>query len=127
MKIEDILEKKNIIEKKNEEKTAELEIKSLKDIGDGKITIKSLSRKEIDEIRRLAKTEEDANIIGVYKACVEPNLKDKEFQKALGCRPNSYDIVEKLFTLPEIIHISDEIAVISNLEDSADLVKKVKN
>ncbi len=127
MDIKDILDKKGILEEKNAEKTKVLEVKSLKGIGDGKVTIRSITDEEYDAIERSSKSDYEMNKNAVYRAVVKPDLKDKTLQDGLGCKANPLDVVRKIFSRAEVNKISDEIAKLSNMVQEKDLIKEIKN
>ena len=137
MNIKDLLENKGILDEKNSEKTKVLEVESLKNIGDGKITIRNIGDDEydaieksvIEEIKAIGKGNIDYEINknAVYRAVVEPDLRDKELQKQLDCKFNPIGIVRKLFSRAEVDMISSEIGKLSGMQQSKDLIKEVKN
>ena len=127
MDIKDILDKKGILEEKNAEKTKELEVKSLKEIGDGKITIRSITDEEFDAIERSSKSDYEMNKNAVYRAVVKPDLRDKSFQEQMGCKLDPIGIVRKMFSRAEVDMISGEIGKLSGMQQSKDLVKEIKN
>ncbi|NFG59604.1 hypothetical protein FC778_13000 [Clostridium botulinum] len=127
LNIKDLLENKGILDEKNTEKTKVLEIKSLKSIGDGKITIKNIDDETFDRIGETSKTDYELNKNALYNAVIEPNLKDKELQEGFGCKTNPIGIVRKLFTRAEIENISEEIGKLSGMYREKGLIKEIKN
>lgn len=127
MNIKDVLENAGILDEKNSEKTKELEIASLKDIGDGKITIKSFDDETLDRIEKMSKTAFELNKNAVYQGCIEPNLKDKEFQAGLKCKTNPLGVVRKMFSRAEVEMIATEIGKLSGMYQQKDMVKEIKN
>ncbi|WP_236894724.1 phage tail assembly chaperone [Clostridium beijerinckii] len=127
MDIKDILKNKGILDEKNSEKTKKLEVISLKGIGDGMITIKSIGDDTFDMIEKMSKTNFDMNKNAVYQAVIEPNLKSKELQEALDCKANPTGVVRKLFTRAEIEMISTEVGKLSGMHLEKGLIKEIKN
>ena len=127
MNIKDILKNKGILEEKNAEKTKNFEVPSLKGIGDGTITIKSIDDDTYDMIEKMSKSNTQLNINAVYQACVEPNLKDKELQTGLDCKTNPVGVVRKIFSPAEIEMISTEIGKLSGMHHEPGLIKEIKN
>ncbi|MBY6789206.1 hypothetical protein HYH43_07110 [Clostridium botulinum] len=127
LNIKDVLENAGILDEKNSEKTKELEIASLKDIGDGKITIKSFDDETLDRIEKMSKTAFELNKNAVYQGCIEPNLKDKEFQEGLKCKANPLGVVRKMFSRAEVEMIATEIGKLSGMYQQKDMVKEIKN
>lgn len=127
MNIQDILKNKGILEDKNAEKTKKLEIASLKNIGDGTITIKNLDDPTFDKVEKMSKTDYELNKNAIYQAVIEPDLKSKELQEAFGCKTNPVGIVRKLFTRAEIDMISSEIGKLSGMRQENGLIKEIKN
>ncbi len=127
MNIKDVLENAGILDEKNSEKTKKLKIASLKDIGDGTITIKSIDDEILDSIEKMSKTTFELNKNAVYQGCVEPNLKDKEFQAGLKCKTNPLGIVRKIFSRAEVEIIAEEIGKLSGMYQEKGLIKEIKN
>lgn len=116
--IEQLLVNKGIIQEDTGEKQISIEIARLKEkLGDGEIKIKSLEINKIQEIANQTKNEFSMAARVVYNAVTEPNLKDKELQKAFGCKTNPFAIVQEIFTPLEIKAIADKVAEISGLKD----------
>lgn len=127
MNIKDVLENAGILDEKNSEKTKKLKIASLKDIGDGTITIKSIDDETLDSIEKMSKTTFELNKNAVYQGCIEPNLKDKEFQTGLKCKTNPLGVVRKMFSRAEIEMIATEIGKLSGMYQEKGLIKEIKN
>ena len=130
MNIKDLMEAKGIIEEENKEKTKELTISRLKNkgIGDGKITIRNITDEEYDAIKRSCKTAEEINKEAVYRAVVEPDLRNQEFQDFYGCKYNPLDIVRTIFKPNEIDLISAEIGKLSDMNSNIPgIIEEVKN
>lgn len=127
MNIKDVLENAGILDEKNSEKTKKLKIESLKNIGDGKITIKSIDDETLDSIEKMSKTGFELNKNAVYQGCIEPNLKDKEFQAGLKCKTNPLGVVRKMFSRAEVEMIATEIGKLSGMYQQKDMVKEIKN
>lgn len=128
MNIKDLMDAKGIIGEKNEEKRKEFEVASLKNIGDGKITIRSITDEEYDSIKRSSKTPEEINKNAVYRAVVEPDLRNEEFQDFYGCKFNPLDIVRTIFSPAEVDLISQEIGKLSNMNTNVQgIIEEVKN
>ncbi|MBN1059338.1 hypothetical protein FC812_16240 [Clostridium botulinum] len=127
LNIKDILASKGILDEKNSEKTKELKIKSLESIGDGKIKIKSINDATFDSIEKLSKNAYEVNKNAVYQAVIEPNLKDKELQEALGCKTAPVGVVRALFNKAEIEIIASEIGKLSGMYQEKDMVNEIKN
>ncbi|NFI33814.1 hypothetical protein FDA37_16635 [Clostridium botulinum] len=127
MNIKDVLENAGILDEKNSEKTKKLKIASLKDIGDGTITIKSIDDEILDSIEKMSKTTFELNKNAVYQGCVEPNLKDKEFQTGLKCKTNPLGVVRKMFSRAEVEMIASEIGKLSGMYQEKDMVNEIKN
>ena len=128
LNIETLLKNKGVIEEKTGEKTMTIEVKSFKEqFGDGEITIKSIDMNKMHDLGSMAGDNEyKMTTIVVYNAVVEPNLKDKELQKAYDCKSNPFKIVEKLFQPKEIKAISDKVAELSGIGNEKDIVKEIK-
>ncbi|NFH70081.1 hypothetical protein FDC35_13400 [Clostridium botulinum] len=127
LNIKDVLENAGILDEKNSEKTKKLKIASLKDIGDGTITIKSIDDETLDSIEKMSKTTFELNKNAVYQGCIEPNLKDKEFQTGLKCKTNPLGVVRKMFSRAEIEMIATEIGKLSGMYQEKGLIKEIKN
>ena len=127
MNIKDLLENKGIIEEKVAQKTKAFEVESLKKIGDGKIIIRSIDDEEYDAIDRSSKTEYEMNMNAVYRAVVEPDLRNAELHKAYEVMDNPVKIVRKIFSRAEVNNIANEIAKLSSMVQKKDLIKEVKN
>ena len=127
MNIQDILKNKGILDEKSAEKRKSFEVASLKDIGDGKITIKSIDDATYNMIEKMSKSNNELNINAVYQACIEPNLKDKELQTGLDCKTNPVGVVRKLFSPAEVEMIATEIGKISGMHHEPGLIKEIKN
>ena len=85
--------------------------KSKKDLYDletsiGTVTVKQPSLALITEVMGLEKNTTDKYLI--LQTVVEPNLKNKELQRAYGCT-EPLDIVEKLFKPGEVYALSKKI------------------
>lgn len=127
MNIKDVLENAGILDEKNSEKTKKLKITSLKDIGDGTITIKSINDETLDKIEKISKTAFELNKNAVYQGCIEPNLKNKEFQEGLKCKTNPLGVVRKMFSRAEVEMIAEEIGKLSGMYQEKGLIKEIKN
>lgn len=92
----------------------------------GTVTIKPPTLPLMLEITDLEKDISDKYLI--LQSVVEPDLKNKELQKAYGCM-EPIDIVEKLFQPGEIFSISKKIMSCSGFgaEIEAKIHEKVKN
>lgn len=128
--IEQLLKNKEIIEKKNEEKTMSLELKSFKEnpnFEDGEITIKSLDPKKIKEITQ--KSNDDLFTFNkniVYDAVCSIDLKNKGLHEGYNCKTKPLDIVEKIFTPAEIKVIADKVSKLSGMDVEKDMIKEIK-
>lgn len=123
--IENLLQKKEIIEAQTGVKEVELEIKRLKDT----IKIRSLDVNKLLNLVDTCKNQYEANVKIAYYGIVEPNIRDKELQEAYKVKTNPYKIVESIFKPIEINLIADKICEISGLKDVEnmdELVKEVK-
>ena len=127
MNYKDLLSNKRIIEEKNSQKTKTFNVKSLEKIGDGKVIIRSIDDEEYDAIDSSSKTEYEMNMNAVYRAVVEPDLRNAELHKAYEVMDNPVKIVRKIFSRAEVNNIANEIAKLSNMVQKKDLIKEVKN
>ena len=127
MNYKDLLANKRIIDEKNSQKTKTFNVKSLEKIGDGKVIIRSIDDEEYDAIDRSSKTEYEMNMNAVYRAVVEPALRNAELHKAYEVMDNPVKIVRKIFSRAEVNNIANEIAKLSNMVQKKDLIKEVKN
>ena len=127
MNYKDLLANKRIIDEKNSQKTKTFNVKSLEKIGDGKVIIRSIDDEEYDAIDRSSKTEYEMNMNAVYRAVVEPDLRNAELHKAYEVMDNPVKIVRKIFSRAEVNNIANEIAELSNMVQKKDLIKEVKN
>ena len=127
MNYKDLLANKGIIDEKNSQKTKTFNVKSLENVGDGKVIIRSIDDEEYDAIDRSSKTEYEMNMNAVYRAVVEPDLRNAELHKAYEVMDNPVKIVRKIFSRAEVNNIANEIAKLSNMVQKKDLIKEVKN
>ena len=127
MNYKDLLANKRIIDEKNSQKTKTFNVKSLENVGDGKVIIRSIDDEEYDAIDRSSKTEYEMNMNAVYRAVVEPDLRNAELHKAYEVMDNPVKIVRKIFSRAEVNNIANEIAKLSNMVQKKDLIKEVKN
>ena len=127
MNYKDLLANKRIIDEKNSQKTKTFNVKSLEKIGDGKVIIRSIDDEEYDAIDRSSKTEYEMNMNAVYRAVVEPDLRNAELHKTYEVMDNPVKIVRKIFSRAEVNNIANEIAKLSNMVQKKDLIKEVKN
>ena len=127
MNYKDLLSNKRIIDEKNSQKTKTFNVKSLEKIGDGKVIIRSIDDEEYDAIDRSSKTEYEMNMNAVYRAVVEPDLRNAELHKAFEVMDNPVKIVRKIFSRAEVNNIANEIAKLSSMVQKKDLIKEVKN
>lgn len=127
MNYKDLLANKGIIDEKNSQKTKAFNVKSLENVGDGKVIIRSIDDEEYDAIDRSSKTEYEMNMNAVYRAVVEPDLRNAELHKAFEVMDNPVKIVRKIFSRAEVNNIANEIAKLSNMVQKKDLIKEVKN
>ena len=127
MNYKDLLANKRIIDEKNSQKTKTFNVKSLEKIGDGKVVIRSIDDEEYDAIDRSSKTEYEMNMNAVYRAVVEPDLRNAELHKAYEVMDNPVKIVRKIFSRAEVNNIANEIAKLSSMVQKKDLIKEVKN
>ena len=127
MNYKDLLSNKRIIDEKNSQKTKTFNVKSLEKIGDGKVIIRSIDDEEYDAIDRSSKTEYEMNMNAVYRAVVEPDLRNAELHKAYEVMDNPVKIVRKIFSRAEVNNIANKIAELSNMVQKKDLIKEVKN
>ena len=116
---------KDLIAKKEQvlngkKKTRDLYIKSL----DGVITIEKPSIETIVDATRIDSGVESDKYL-VYNCIVEPNLRDKELQKAYGCIEPT-DIL-KIFEDGEISSIAKECMGFAGYSDSVSVVDDIKN
>ena len=123
--VEELLQRKGIIDAHTGEKEKVLRINSLKDAGfeDGEIKIKSLSKERMNEINKLAvKNPQQATI----EAVIEPKLSNDELQKAYNCF-SPFDIVEKIFTPIEADRIASQINILSGYaEGDKKVIEEIK-
>lgn len=128
--VEELLQRKGIIDAHTGEKEKVLRINSLKDAGfeDGEIKIRSLSKERMNEINKLAvKNPQQATIEAVYEGVIEPKLSNDELQKAYNCF-SPFDIVEKIFTPIEADRIASQINIISGYaEGDKKIIEEIKN
>lgn len=127
MNYKDLLANKRIIDEKNSQKTKTFNVKSLENVGDGKVIIRSIDDEEYDAIDRSSKTEYEMNMNAVYRAVVEPDLRNAELHKAYEVMDNPVKIVRKIFSRAEVNNIANEIAKLSSMVQKKDLIKEVKN
>ena len=127
MNYKDLLANKRIIDEKNSQKTKTFNVKSLEKIGDGKVIIRSIDDEEYDAIDRSSKTEYEMNMNAVYRAVVEPDLRNAELHKAYEVMDNPVKIVRKIFSRAEVNNIANEIVKLSSMVPKKDLIKEVKN
>ena len=127
MNYKDLLANKRIIDEKNSQKTKTFNVKSLENVGDGKVIIRSIDDEEYDAIDRSSKTEYEMNMNAVYRAVVEPELINAELHKAYEVMDNPVKIVRKIFSRAEVNNIANEIAKLSSMVQKKDLIKEVKN
>ena len=127
MNYKDLLSNKRIIDEKDSQKTKTFNVKSLEKIGDGKVIIRSIDDEEYDAIDRSSKTEYEMNMNAVYRAVVEPDLRNAELHKAYEVMDNPVKIVRKIFSRAEVNNIANEIAKLSSMVQKKDLIKEVKN
>ena len=127
MNYKDLLSNKRIIDEKNSPKTKTFNVKSLENVGDGKVIIRSIDDEEYDAIDRSSKTEYEMNMNAVYRAVVEPDLRNAELHKAYEVMDNPVKIVRKIFSRAEVNNIANEIAKLSSMVQKKDLIKEVKN
>lgn len=116
---------KDLIAKKEQvlnskKKTRNLYIKSL----DGIITIEKPSVETIIDASKIDDGVESDKYL-VYNCIVEPNLRDKELQKAYGCVEPS-DIL-KIFEDGEISAIAKECMNLAGYSGSVSVVDDIKN
>ncbi|WP_456273631.1 phage tail assembly chaperone [Bacillus sp. AK031] len=124
LSITDILREKEKYELKKDTKM-ELNIKRL----DATITIQKPERSlcvEAIGMTRDPNQAAQADIFLVYNIVVEPNLRDKELQKAFGCVEPT-DIVEKIFEAGEIPHIAQTGLDMAGYGDGIARVTDIKN
>lgn len=128
--VEELLQRKGIIDAHTGEKEKVIKLNQLKDAGfeDGEIKIKSLSKERMNEINKLAvKNPQQATIEAVYEGVVEPNLKDSALQQAYDCF-SPLDIVEKIFTPIEADRIATQINILSGYaEGDKRVIEEIKN
>jgi hypothetical protein len=126
-----LLENKKVIEDGTAEKEDSFVIERLeKVLGDGEIKIKSLSVNKIQNITKMnAGDEYKITLTIVQNAVTNIPLKDKEFQKQLGCKTNSTDIVEKIFRPIETKLIADRVGVLSGItaDRNEKIIEEIKN
>jgi hypothetical protein len=87
---------------------------------DGNVLAEELPAEVIEDASDLENTNEAI----IYESIIEPNLKDKELQKALGC-DSPDDVVKIIFKPGEINALSKEIVKLSGY--GGESVKKVKD
>lgn len=95
----------------------------------GSITIRKPERSLCLECMEMAndeKRQEQADIHMVYNIVSEPNLKDPELHKEFGCA-EPYDIVEKIFEVGEISHISGTGMELAGYHSKIKKVSDLKN
>ena len=126
MNYKDLLANKGIIDEKNSQKTKTFNVKRLENVGDGKVIIRSIDDEEYDAIDRSSKTEYEMNMNAVYRAVVEPDLRNAELHKAYEVMDNPVKIVRKIFSRAEVNNIANEIAKLSSMVQKKDLIKEVK-
>lgn len=116
---------KDLISKKEQvlsgkKKTRNLYIKSL----DGIITIEKPSLETVVDASKIDSGMESDKYL-VYHCIVEPNLKDKELQKAYGCvEPTE---ILKIFEDGEISSIAKECMNLAGYNGSVSVVEDIKN
>lgn len=112
-------------QKDSKEKYIELYVKSI----DSTIKLKRPDNELILDALDVAKdNSHDGDLHLLYNSIVEPNVKDTRLHSAYGVtRP--YDVLDKIFTLGEIMSISKELVKDSGLfdEDNATLIDNLKN
>lgn len=91
---------------------------------DGTITIIKPDRTMVLEGMDMDDTDGDDYL--VYNCVLEPNLKDKELQKAYGV-VSPMEIVNKVFEPGEIAGIAKEIVALAGYVDSVKVVDDIKN
>lgn len=103
--IDEILKRKENIEKSKEEKIfIELDGKEL--------VFKKCDLATLNDVRESSENP-DAKLI--YYTCISPNLKDNVLIEKLGCKNNPSLIAEKIFTNEEILEISHKILDLSGM------------
>lgn len=124
--LSDLIQKKDQLKRSNDEKKKkELYLEQL----DATITIEEPDVTLITESTELAN---DENYDGngdeylVYNVVVEPNLKDKELQKAYGCT-EPIDIVRMIFSPGTIYGIAQEAMDLAGMNHKVTTVDKLKN
>lgn len=114
--------KEQMLASKKTSKTKELYVASL----DGTITITEPSREVIMEASQFEDNKGD--VYTVYQCVTEPNLKDRELQKAFEC-VEPMEIVEKVFSAGEITNIALKCIELAGYgQDSIkEIIKDTKN
>ncbi len=92
----------------------------------GTVTFKLPSISLVTEAWDLSPREGNKNL--VYQCAVEPNLKNKELQKAFGCA-EPFDIVEEIFMAGEVSKIAGQLLKLAGFgsDITATLHKEIKN
>jgi hypothetical protein len=126
-----LLQNKKVIEDGTAHKEDVITMTRLKEkLGDGEIKIQSLSVNKIQNITKMNSDDEyQIALTIVQNAVTNIPLKDKEFQKQLGCKTNSTDIVRKIFLPKEVRAISEQVAILSGItaNKNEDIIEKIKN
>lgn len=120
----DLLEKKEQIQPK-QNVTQEILVDRL----GATVTIRRAERSLVLDTMDIAKNDEGedkSDEYFVYNIMTEPNLKDKELQKAYGCVEPT-DIVSKIFEFGEISSIAAAGMKLSGYSKGITLVKDLKN
>ncbi|MCG3089130.1 phage tail assembly chaperone [Sporosarcina cyprini] len=93
---------------------------------DASITIQKPERSLCIESVQMGRNDEDGDVFLVYNAVVAPDLKDKDLQKAFGCKEPT-DIVSKIFEAGEIVSIAQVALDLAGYGDSVSRMKDLKN
>lgn len=112
-----IRRKEQVLASKAKPVTAQMYIPSL----DGTVILKAADSGIIEDVGDMSANE--GNIHTVYNCVTEPNLKDRELQKAYGCNEPT-DIVEKLFNAGEIGTLAQKAVELAGFDGKT---KEIKN
>lgn len=124
--LKELIQNKVKYERKNGGEKVKLHLERL----DGEIVIETPTKElclDVMDMTRDDETAKNADAYMVYSMILEPNLKDKELQKAYECDEPT-DIVEKIFTLGEIGYIVNKGFESAGFDKgSVSVVEEVKN
>lgn len=105
--IEEILKRKEAIQKSKDEKIF-IEL-------DGKELI--FNKCDMATFNDVIESSGNKDAKLIYYTCVSPNFRDKILIEKLGCKQDPSSSVEKVFTSAEIIEIADKILELSDMKN----------